>query len=111
MDKQTYSLSTLKVLRALMDDLSGEHYGLELIAATGVKAGALYPILARLEADGAVVARWEEIDQSIEMRRRRRYYRLTPSGESIARSAIAELIDTLTPPRQRPTTKKEWAPS
>jgi PadR family transcriptional regulator PadR len=110
MDKQTYSLSTLKVLRALMDDLSGEHYGLELIGATGVKAGALYPILARLEADGAVVARWEEIDQSIEMRRRRRYYRLTPSGESIARLALTELSDLLRPPH-RPSTRKGWAPS
>jgi PadR family transcriptional regulator, regulatory protein PadR len=111
MSKHTYSLSTLRVLRALLDDPSGEYYGLELIAATGVKAGALYPILARLEADGAVVARWEEIDQSIEMRRRRRYYRLTPSGESIARSALTELADMLRPPRQRPTSRQGWAPS
>ena len=48
MDKRTYSMSTLLVLRALMDDQPDEHYGLRLIATTGVKAGALHPILSRL---------------------------------------------------------------
>lgn len=94
-----------------MDDLPGEHYGLELIASTGVKAGSLYPILARLETDGTVIGRWEEINESAEMRRRRKYYQLTPSGESAARSALTELTDALRPPRQRPTTKKGWAAS
>jgi PadR family transcriptional regulator PadR len=111
MSKHAYSLSTLLVLRALMDDLAGEHYGLELIASTGVKAGSLYPILARLEAEGTIIGRWEEIDQSVEMRRRRKYYQLTPSGESIARTALSELTDALRPPRQRPSTKTGWASS
>jgi PadR family transcriptional regulator, regulatory protein PadR len=111
MSKRMYTLSTLLVLRALMDGQPDEHYGLQLIAATGVKAGAMYPILSRLEADGAVVSRWEEIDESVEMRRRRRYYRLTTSGEDIARAALTEFTNRLEPPPQRPTTRKGWAPS
>ena len=76
-----------------------------------LSVGAMYPILESAEADGAVVARWEEIDESTEARRRRRYYRLTASGAAIARSALTELTDRLEPPPQRPTTRKGWASS
>ena len=38
--------------------------------------GMLYPVLHRLERSGAIESRWEEAESG----RRRKYYRLTPSG-------------------------------
>ena len=95
-----YSLSTLKVLRVFLDDPAGQAYGLELIQRTGIKAGALYPILNRLEGEGWIRGEWEEIDEAAMGRRRRRYYRLTNDGEDRARRVLSETADLLRPPRQ-----------
>ena len=91
MTRTQFSLATLKVLRALLDEPGGQHYGLQLIEATDVKAGALYPILSRLEGDGLITGEWEGIDEAAAGRRRRRYCRLTAPGE---RTALAVLSDT-----------------
>jgi DNA-binding PadR family transcriptional regulator len=96
--ERSMSLATLKVLRALMDDLAIEHYGLELSERSGVKPGALYPILSRLEADGWVEGEWEDIDESAAGRRRRRYYRLSPGQETAAGQILAETAAALAPP-------------
>jgi DNA-binding PadR family transcriptional regulator len=98
---RTMSLATLKVLRALFDDIFPEHYGLELSERCGVKTGALYPILSRLEADGWVEGEWEDIDESVAGRRRRRYYRLTGLGESRARQILTETAAALALPSAR----------
>ena len=92
------SLSYLKLLRALLDDPLGPHYGLELIERSGVKAGALYPLLARLEEEGLVVGEWENIDESVVGRRKRRYYRLTGVGVKTANDMLAEAAGALMPP-------------
>lgn len=69
-------LLVLAVLR------SGECYGYDLtrkLDAAGlgtIKGGSLYPVLARLEADGAVAIRWSEPTSGPA----RKYYRLTPAG-------------------------------
>ncbi|MCC5948272.1 MAG: helix-turn-helix transcriptional regulator [Nitriliruptoraceae bacterium] len=69
-------LLVLAVLR------EGECYGYDLtrkLEAAGlgtVKGGSLYPVLARLEADGAVAIRWSEPTSGPA----RKYYRLTPAG-------------------------------
>jgi DNA-binding PadR family transcriptional regulator len=96
----TYSLATLKVLRAFLDDPAGQAYGLELIDRTGVKAGALYPILSRLEDQGWVRGEWEVIDEAVAGRRRRRYYRLTDSGAQYAHQVLSETAALLRPPRR-----------
>jgi len=44
-----------------------------------------------LEKHGVVTASWEDIDESLEGRRRRRYYALTGEGARVARRALAEL--------------------
>jgi DNA-binding PadR family transcriptional regulator len=93
-----YGLATLRVLRVFLDDPSGQAYGLELIDRTGVKAGALYPILNRLEAEGWIRGVWEEIDEAAKGRRKRRYYRLTEQGEDRARRLLSETADMLRPP-------------
>lgn len=112
MMERSMSLATLRVLRALLDDAAGDHYGLELSERSGVKAGALYPILSRLEDDGWVRGHWEDIDESLAGRRRRRYYRLTGVGESTARRVLEETAAELAPPpRRRPAAPRQpgWA--
>lgn len=83
----------LKVLRALMEAFTSgdEPYGLELCRATGLKGGTLYPILDRLEAEGWVKARWEDVDTSTVKRPRRRHYALTATGVHEARHIFADL--------------------
>jgi DNA-binding PadR family transcriptional regulator len=60
----------------------GHGYGFEIIDVTGLRAGTVYPILRRLEADRLVRSSWERVTQArVEGRPPRRNYRLTPAGE------------------------------
>src|SRR4051794_4287945 len=81
----------LKVVAALLADPATERYGLQLMQATGLPSGTLYPILVRLERAGWVVSRWEENDPSAEGRPNRRYYRLTADGAVEARREVAAM--------------------
>jgi PadR family transcriptional regulator PadR len=92
------SIATLQVLRTFFDDPGDAQYGVELMASSGLKAGTLYPILNRLELDGWIVGRWEDIDEAAAGRRRRRYYRLTPAGERQARALLTQYATLLMPP-------------
>ena len=83
------TLQVQVTLRALLAEPDQELYGLELVDATGLPPGTIYPIMARLEEAGWVSSRWEEIDQHLEGRPRRRYYRLSSEGVEQARSALA----------------------
>ena len=61
----------------------GSGYGFQIMELTGLPSGTVYPAVRRLEAGGLVLSRWEM--QSIadaEQRPPRKYYRLTPAGES-----------------------------
>lgn len=82
------TLQVQLVLRILLGDRARELYGLELVDATGLPPGTIYPILARLEAAGWVDSRWEQVDQRVEGRPRRRYYRVTPDGAVEATAAL-----------------------
>ncbi len=77
-----------RTLVELMEDPTGEYYGLDLVRRTRLKPGSLYPILARLEGYGWVTSRWEELDEREAGRPRRRYYRLTPSGLEAVRNLL-----------------------
>jgi PadR family transcriptional regulator, regulatory protein PadR len=77
------------VLQALLQNPAGEMYGLELSEETGLQPGTAYPILLRLEHEGWVTSRWEDIDPRTEKRPARRYYRLTASGAVQASAALA----------------------
>jgi PadR family transcriptional regulator PadR len=92
------SLTTIKVLNAMLQDPIGDHYGLALIDATGVKSGSLYPVLRRLEEQRWVVGEWEDIDEAAEGRRRRRYYKLTPDGLAVAIDLVTETRNQLVVP-------------
>jgi DNA-binding PadR family transcriptional regulator len=77
------------VLQALLREPGRELYGLELSEETGLQPGTAYPILLRLEDEGWVTSRWEDIDPRVEKRPARRYYRVTASGAVEARAALA----------------------
>ena len=69
---------TALVLEALA---AGRHHGFDIMDATDLPSGTVYPILRRMEEDGVVRARWER--DSIakrEQRPPRRYYELTTRG-------------------------------
>jgi PadR family transcriptional regulator PadR len=83
------SLQTLRVLSAMLENVDAEHYGLELSKAAGVPSGTIYPMLARLEREGWVSSRWEEIDPSAEGRPRKRLYTLTGRGAREAREHLS----------------------
>lgn len=73
----TYSTAT--VLLAIRH---GHRYGFDLMDATGLPDGTVYPMLRRLERRGVLEGAWE--DEGVaraEQRPARKYYRLTPLGE------------------------------
>jgi|SRR5208282_2778908 len=77
------------ILQALLRDPARELYGLELAEETGLLPGTAYPILLRLENEGWVTSRWEDISPEAEGRPRRRYYHMTANGAAQASRAIA----------------------
>jgi PadR family transcriptional regulator PadR len=97
--------SVLKVVAALLAEVDGERYGLQLMQDTGLPSGTLYPILVRLERAGWVASRWEEVDPVAEGRPTRRYYRLTGEGAVEARREVAlmrQQMSRVTGPANRP---------
>lgn len=85
-----HTRSLVAVLRVLAENPTEEHYGLELAARSRISPGRVYPILIRLEAQGWLTGHWEEIDEVVEGRRRRRYYSLTELGyPQVARELVA----------------------
>lgn len=95
------TLQTLQVLRVLLIDPLDEHYGLEISRESGLPTGSIYPILTRLEAARWVTSAWENIDESKQGRRRRRYYRLTAEGAKNARDEVAKAQQLLSPAASR----------
>lgn len=83
------TLQTQLVLQALLRDPARESYGRELSQQTGLLPGTIHPILLRLEREGWVVSRREDIDPRAEKRPARRYYRLTAGGAAQASAALA----------------------
>jgi DNA-binding PadR family transcriptional regulator len=77
------------VLQALT---AGARHGFDIINATGLPSGTVYPALARLEHDGLVESRWE--DQKVahkEKRPPRRYYAVTAAGDKMLDAAVAAI--------------------
>jgi DNA-binding PadR family transcriptional regulator len=83
------TLQTQLIVQAFLKNPARELYGLELSQETGLLPGTTYPILLRLENEGWVTSRREDIDPSVEKRPARRYYQLTATGAAEASAAIA----------------------
>ena len=82
------TLQTLAILRALLAKPLEPRYGLDISKEAGLQRGTLYPALARLEKAGWLTSFQEDIDEEVEGRRKRRYYRLTGEGATKARRAL-----------------------
>jgi PadR family transcriptional regulator PadR len=88
MDGPRMTIQTQAVLGAMLA-AEGEIYGLQIVRASGLAAGTIYPILQRLRSAGWVVARWEPEEQAqAEHRPPRRYYELSPQGRARAFNAL-----------------------
>jgi PadR family transcriptional regulator, regulatory protein PadR len=91
------SISKMRILTVMLDAPTDPHYGYELMRATGVKSGTLYPILEQLERAGWLDARWEDLNEDRSGRPPRRWYRLTGLGQVAAREAIEQFAFSLDP--------------
>jgi DNA-binding PadR family transcriptional regulator len=76
---------TAVVLQALA---RGSHYGFDIMDATGLPSGTVYPILRRLDREGLLQSAWEKhADAQREQRPPRRYYEITAAGEAMLTAA------------------------
>ena len=94
------SVAAVSVLQAVAN---GFIYGFEIIDATGLPSGTVYPALSRLERDGLLKSAWED-DQAAhdEGRPARRYYRVTAPGTRALDQTLAyyRTLIPLTPARR-----------
>jgi DNA-binding PadR family transcriptional regulator len=82
--ERRHSAQALAVLDALAEAGRQWRYGLEIAAATKLKSGSLYPILARLDERGLVESKWLAPEKP--GRPARHAYRITAAG----RAALVE---------------------
>lgn len=81
---------TYPTAAVLLSVRAGHLYGFDIMDATGLPDGTVYPILRRLEDRGALEGRWEREEEAhAEGRPQRRYYALTPDGADAAAEALA----------------------
>ena len=72
----------------------GIRHGFDILDATGLQSGTVYPILRRLEDAGLVRSRWEAVQRARdEGRPPRRLYELTGAGAEALREALARHPD------------------
>jgi len=89
MARRRLGTSTLAILRALAD---GHRYGFDMMDATDLPGGTVYPALAKLEKDKLVSSRWEDPTVAQEEKRPpRRYYKLSSAGERRLRTELSWL--------------------
>ena len=92
MTRRSLGSSTILVLQALA---RGFRYGFDVMDATELPSGTVYPILSKLEATGLARSAWEDARIARrEKRPPRRYYEITAAG-SRALAASVEHYRTL----------------
>jgi PadR family transcriptional regulator len=80
------SFATVTVLHAIA---RGYEYGFDVIDATGLPSGTVYPALSRLERDGYLRSDWEDESAAhADKRPPRRYYRITAPGVRALEAAV-----------------------
>ena len=78
MARKTLGISTIKVLHSVA---AGCCYGFDIMDATSLPSGTVYPALSRLERAGFVTAKWEDHKKAQrEKRPPRKYYAITRAG-------------------------------
>jgi len=87
---------TLKTIVLNLLSERGRMYGYEITREVEILSegkvqltwGALYPTLHKLEADGLIVAEEYNIGKRV-----RKYYRLTPEGDTASRDKVEEFVE------------------
>jgi len=72
----------------MLDAPTSWHHGYELMQATAIKSGTLYPLLMRLADDGMLESEWRE--PVAPARAPRHAYRLTAKGRAFAVELLSE---------------------
>ena len=86
MKRLNLTYPTALVLQALA---SGSHHGFDIMDATGLPSGTVYPILRRLDREGLLQSAWEaQASAQKEQRPPRRYYDITPAGAEMLAQAV-----------------------
>lgn len=68
---------------------AGHSYGFNIMEATGLPSGTIYPAMRRMERDELIRAAWEDgkiADR--EQRPARRYYKVTGAGRSALKASL-----------------------
>lgn len=99
-------VGTVMVLHALA---RGHRYGFDVIEATGLTSGTVYPALERLERSGYADSSWEDAAVAHDEKRPpRRYFEITVEGERELirlldryRALAPVTIDGIAYPRER----------
>lgn len=87
--KRRLSFTAFSVLYAMTN---GHAYGFDIMEATGLASGTVYPVLSRLERDGLVRSSWEDEARAAEEGRpARRYYEVSRDGAVALRKAVMML--------------------
>jgi DNA-binding PadR family transcriptional regulator len=67
----------------------GSRFGFDIMDATGLTSGTVYPTLDRLEHQGFLKSRWEDEEAAhAEGRPARRYFHLTAAGATTLQAAL-----------------------
>ena len=78
----------VSILHAIAD---GSRFGFDIMDATGLTSGTVYPTLDKLESSGYVSSRWEDVKRARrEKRPPRRYFDLTASGAQALAAALTK---------------------
>jgi DNA-binding PadR family transcriptional regulator len=81
------SLGAASILHAVA---SGSRFGFDVMDATGLTSGTVYPALDRLESLGLLESRWEDGEVARRQKRPpRRYFSLTAQGGVV----LAEVLE------------------
>ena len=68
---------------------AGYRYGFDIMEATGLPSGTVYPALRRLEQLALIHSTWEKESKALaEQRPARKYYKLTASGGRTLEKAV-----------------------
>ena len=73
---------TAAMILQMLDN--GCNYGFDIMDATGLPSGTVYPALRRMETEGWISSEWEaDKKASAEQRPARKYYRITRTGSEV----------------------------
>jgi PadR family transcriptional regulator, regulatory protein PadR len=81
----------------------GYCYGFEVMQATGLASGTIYPALRRLEDAALITSTWEQSSiAQAEQRPARKYYEVSPAGREVLAEARTRfrLLGQLTSPAE-----------